>query len=186
VIDLLPTFFAATEAASEHAAEEAEGIAALGLDPLAILAQALTFIVLFYIVKKFALEGIVRTLEERRKTIDSGVSLGYKMQTEQEKLEQRIEEELQKARQNADHILTDANKEAGSIIKAAEERASDKVDGMITDAHARIEENVKRAKKDLEREVATLVAEATEIVLGEKIDRKKDEELIKRALAGVK
>lgn len=181
MIDLLPTLFAATEAA-----EEAEGIAALGLDPLAILAQALTFVVLFWIVKKYALEGIVNNLEERRKTIDKGVNLGIAMQAEQEELNQRIELELQKARKEADAILTDANKEAGSIIKAAEEKASTKVEGMIADAHARIDDDIRKAKKDLESEVATLVAYATETVLGEKIDGKKDDELIKRALAGVK
>ena len=178
---MLPTLFAATETA-----EEAEGIAALGLDPLAILAQALTFIVLFWIVKKFALEGIVKNLEERRKTIDSGVSLGLEMQAEQEKLNERIDAELQKTRKEADQILADANKEAGSIIKAAEEKASTKVEGMIADAHARIDDDIRKAKKELEGEVAKLVAEVSEVVLHEKIDSQTDKELIKRALAGVK
>ena len=44
--------------------------------PLAILAQAATFLVLFFVIKKFALDGIVSTLEKRRKTIDDGVRLG--------------------------------------------------------------------------------------------------------------
>ena len=186
MIDLFPLIFAATEAAGEHAAEEAEGIAALGLDPLAILAQAITFIVLFWIVKKFALDGIVNTLEERRKTIDKGVSLGLEMQEEKEQLNKRIEAELAKTRKEADQILADANKEAGSIVKAAETRASEKVDGMIADAHERIADDIRKAKKDLEAEVASLVAEATEVVLQEKIDRKKDEALITRALKGIK
>ena len=58
------------------AAEETKGIGALGIDALAILAQAATFLILFLIIKKFALEKIVATLEKRRKTIDDGVRLG--------------------------------------------------------------------------------------------------------------
>ena len=48
--------------ASEAAAEK-EGIAVLGIDPKAIILQAGTFLLLFLLVKKFALRGIVDTLE---------------------------------------------------------------------------------------------------------------------------
>jgi F-type H+-transporting ATPase subunit b len=181
VIGQLPTLFAATEAA----AEEAEGIAALGLDPLAILAQAFTFIVLFYIVKKYALDGIVKTLEDRRKTINDGVSLGFTLREEREKLADTVDKELAKARKAADGILSDANKEAGSIVRAAQDEASTKVEGMISDAHVRIADDIVKAKNELKGEVTNLVAEATGAVLGEKLDSKKDQDLIKRMLAGV-
>jgi len=87
------------------AEEEAGGISALGLDPLAILAQAITFLLLFWILKKFALTKIVDTLEKRRKTIDEGVELGLKMAEEQEKLNAKIEEKLAQARVEADKII---------------------------------------------------------------------------------
>lgn len=186
LLEQLPTIFAATEAAGEHAAEEAEGLAALGIDPLAILAQGFTFIVLFWIVKKYALDGIVKTLEDRRKTINDGVSLGFKLRDEQEKLAQTVDKELTKARKAANGILADANKEAGSIVRAAQGDATKKVEAMITDAHARIADDVVKAKKDLESEVASLVAETTEAVIDEKLDNKKDQSLIKKLLSGVK
>lgn len=177
---------AATEASgAEHAVEESAGIAALGLDPLAILAQAVTFLVLFWVVKKYALDGIVRTLEERRQTIDKGVRLGVQMQAEQEKLEQTVEARLQDARQEADTILAGAQKEAGGIVKAAETKAAAKVETMINDAHARIEDDVRKAKLELQKEVVGLVADATEVIIGEKLTDKKDEDFIKRVLSGV-
>lgn len=184
--DFLPSFLAATEAAGEHAAEEAAGLNAIGLDPLAILAQAVTFLVLFWIVKKFALEGIVNTLEERRRIIDKGVRLGIEMQSEREKLEADIEKQLQAARLSADRILADANKEAGVIVKNAEAKAAQKVDTMISDARARITDDVRKAKYELEKEVIDLVAEATEIIINEKLDKSKDEQFIKRLLSEAK
>ena len=176
------TTLAATEG---HAEAAPAGIQALGLDPLAILAQAVTFLVLFWIVKKFALDKIVTTLEERRKTIDKGVHLGIEMQTERDKLEESVERELQRTRLEADKILAGAHEEAGSIVKSAEDRASAKVETMLTDAHARIEDDVRKAKRELQKEVIGLVADATEKVLGEKIDSSKDEQLIRRALTEV-
>ena len=119
-------------------------------------------------------------------TAVKGVSLGLEMQVEKDKLDVSVEEQMKVARIEADRILADASKEAGSIIKAAEERAGEKVEGMITDAHARIADDVRKAKKELEREVTSLVAEATEVIINEKLDAKKDESLIKRALSGIK
>lgn len=169
-----------------HAAEESAGIAALGIDPLAILAQAGTFLVLFWIVKRFALEKIVASLEERRKTIDEGVSLGYQMAEEQARLEEKIEAELRKTRDKADSIVAEAHKEAGEVLKAAEDSASSKVDAMLVEAHIKIEDDMKRAKQDLEKDILGFVADATDIIIGEKLDVKKDDALIKRALRSAK
>ena len=169
---------------AEPAAKEAAGIAALGIDPLAILAQAGTFLLLFFVVKKFALEKIVKSLEERRETIDKGVRLGYEMAEEQARLEEKIETSLRKTRDEADLIVAGARQEAKEVLKAAEVSAAGKVDAMLADAHARIDEDMNKAKKELEKDMLGLVADATEVIIGEKLDARKDEALIKRALAG--
>lgn len=177
-------YFGAT---AEHgAAEESAGIAALGIDPLAILAQAGTFLLLFWIVKKYALEKIVKSLDERRQVIDKGVTLGYEMAEERAKLEEKIDEQLRQTRVKADQIIAEAHTEAGEMLKAAEDSAARKVDTMLADAHIRIEDDMKKAKKELEKDMLNLVADATEIIIGEKLDAKKDDALIRRALGGVK
>jgi F-type H+-transporting ATPase subunit b len=174
-------------AATGHAAEEnPAGIAALGIDPLAILAQAGTFLLLFWVVKKFALEKIVKSLEERRQTIDEGVTLGYEMAEERARLEEKVEAELRKTRDKADLIVAEAHKEAGEVVKAAEASAAAKVDDMLADARSRIEDDMKRAKQELQKDILGFVADATEAIIGEKLDAKKDDALIKRALKAVK
>lgn len=165
------------------ATEEVSGIGALGIDPLAILAQAATFLLLFFIIKKFALNGIVSSLEKRRKTIDDGVRLGREMEAEKEKLQETIESLLKEARSQADDIIAGGQKEAGEIIQAAQETATRRVDAMLKDAHNKIDEDLANARKGLEKEMRVLVAEATEIIIEEKLDAKKDASLIKRAFA---
>lgn len=167
------------------ATEEVSGIGALGIDILAILAQAATFLVLFFILKKYALDGIVKTLEKRRHTIDDGVRLGREMEAEKQQLDAKVEEMLRTARLKTDEIIAGGQKEAGEIIKAAEDAASRKADAILSDAHGKIDEDIAAARQGLEQEMRALVAEATEIIIEEKLDARKDESLIKRAFARV-
>lgn len=164
------------------AAEESSGIAALGIDPLAILAQAGTFLLLFIIIKKFALEKIVATLEKRRKTIEDGVLLGREMEAEKAKLDEKVEAVLHKTRQEADKIIATAHEDANEIVQKAQSTAQEKTESMLRDARRKIEEEIMVAKKDLEQEVREYVSSATEIIIQEKLDAKKDAALIDRAL----
>lgn len=168
------------------ASEEPQGIAALGIDPLAIAAQAATFLLLFFIIKKFALDKIVATLEERRKTIDDGVRLGREMEAEKEKLSEEIDKKLQEARTEADKIIAASHQEAGAIIRESQEAATRKADAILADAHAKIEEDIIRAREGLQKEVSTLVADAVAVIAEEKIDAQKDMGMIERALAKVR
>jgi len=72
---LFTSFAAAASDAGEKAAESSEGIGALGLSLPAIIASLITFTVLFFVVKKYALSGIVANLEKREKDINRGLHL---------------------------------------------------------------------------------------------------------------
>jgi F-type H+-transporting ATPase subunit b len=164
------------------AAEQPSGISSLGIDPLAILAQGVTFLFLFWVIKKFALDKIVATLETRRKTIDDGVKLGQEMQNEKSRLQEQIDKALADARSEADKIIAAGNINAAELIKEAEAKAAAKLDSMLKDADARIEEEMKKARQALEQDMLSLVAQATEIIIGQKLDAKKDSQLIEKAL----
>lgn len=174
-----------TQFAAEAAGEKS-GLAVLGLDPKALLLQLATFVILFLLLKKFAFSKIIAVLEERRRTIDQGVDLGREMEDQKQKLDQKASEILQNARKEADNIIAAAHQDAGTVIKEAEGAATRKVDAMIADAHAHIAEETERARASLEQELAGLVARATEALIQEKLDAKKDAALIERVLKGVK
>lgn len=168
------------------AGEEVQGIAALGIDPLAILAQAGTFLVLFFVIKKFALDKIFSTLEERRDKINEGVELGLEMELQKQKLEETVRSELQKTRLQADEIIATAHSEAGAVIKAAEETAARKADMVLADAHTKIEEDIVQARRNLEKDMRSLVAEATETIIREKLDAPRDMQLIDEAFQKIR
>lgn len=166
--------------------EESQGIAALGIDPFAIGAQALTFLVLFFIIKKYALSAIVSNLETRRKDINRGLRLTAEMDKQKAELDERVDAALKEARKDADAIIAEANTESGRIIRQAEESASRKADDMLMAAEGKIEREIAEARKGLRIEMAALVSEATEAILRTKLtvesDRKLVEDYVNEAL----
>lgn len=168
------------------ASEEATGIGALGLDPLAIAAQAVTFLAIFFFIKKFALGTIVAKLEERRKTIDRGIKLTHDMDKLRDDLDARVAQALKEARKDADVILSEAHDEAGAMLKKAEESATHKSEILLAEARAVIERDIAEAREELKGEVADMVVAATEGVLREKVDTRKDADLLQRSIKEAK
>lgn len=167
--------------AAEETAEKT-GIAVLGINPVGLFLQLATFLILFAIIKKFALSGIIGMLEKRRKTINDGIRLGRKMEAEHAKMEEVVEKTLRDTRHEADKILAAANQQAGEILKSAEIAAERKTTQMLADSRAQLELAIVNAKKQLKFETANLVADATSQLIGEKLDTNRDSTIIAKAL----
>lgn len=169
---MLPTYFASEEASG--------GI--LGLSAQAFLIQIVTFVLVFFLLKRFAFDRIVAMLDKRYKVIDEGVRHGQNMQHERERFEKETAQIAREARAGADEIIANAQKESREIIREAEKAAHKKSELMLKDAEARIDEEADQARRKLEKDIAGLVSEATEAVVEQKIDAKKDSELIDKAI----
>ena len=174
---MIQLYFAAEEATHQAS----EGLP-LGLDLKTLIFQLITFVLLFMLLKKFAFKPIVKLLNQRFKVIEDGVLLGQKMEKEQAKLEEQKAEVLRKARHEADAIVATAHKEAREVAREAEKAAQRKADATLADAEIRIQEESERAKRALEKDIVGLVSEATEAIVGEKVNPKKDAEIIDKVL----
>ena len=172
---MIPIVFAAEETQST-------GIGALGISLSAFLIQLITFLFVFLLLKKYAFKPIVALLEERRKTIDNGVKAGIEFSKQRAKLEADHDKVMSEVRVEADKIIANAHKEARDIIRAAEKTVSRKVEAIMSDAEVRIEGESTRAKLALEKDIVGLISEATEAIVGEKVDMKKDGEIIEKIL----
>ncbi|HET7060526.1 MAG TPA: F0F1 ATP synthase subunit B [Candidatus Saccharimonadales bacterium] len=162
--------------------DSSSGIGALGFDGKAFLIQLITFILAYLVLRQWAFGPITKLLNERRETIERGVKLGEDMQKEKARLEQQIEEKLHEARQEADQMIATAQDTSRETVREAEEKARAKADNIVAEAEGRIATDTARARRGLEKELAGLVADATEAVIDEKLDAKKDAQLIEKAL----
>jgi F-type H+-transporting ATPase subunit b len=167
-------------------ASEAAGGNALGLSGSAFLIQLVTFGLALWVLKKFAFGPILSILAKRRETIEAGVSLGEEMRQERAMVAEKSEAALKAARAKADAIVADAEAAARDRVRASEEEAAKKAAAIVKDGQARGEQEVVRARKAFQSELVGLVSDATEAIIDEKVDAKKDAQLIDRALKGQK
>ena len=135
-------------------------------------------------LRKYAFKPILKVLDERRQTIESGVKLGEEMQKERAALDAKVKAALADARKQADAIVADASDAARDTVRAAEGKAQEKADNIVKEAEARSLQDAARLRKQIEKEVVSLVSDATEAIINEKLDDKKDAALMDRVLKG--
>jgi len=153
---------------------ESQGIAALGLSPLAILAQGVTFLIFFLLVKKFALGKIVDTIETRRKTIEESLNKAEELNKQNEEAEKRVNSLLSEARKESEEIIKKSREEASAVITDAEKTAGEKAEKIIADGKLQIEAEVLKAREALKKETLGLVARRVNLLL-EKLLRRPNE-----------
>jgi F-type H+-transporting ATPase subunit b len=175
-------------AEATHATQEvatASGIGALGIDLRALIFQIINFLVLLLILRVVAYKPILKMLEARRQAIETSLKQAEQIEATKREIEREQQRIVQEAYTKAHSIMTESQKQAEAMVKVAQEKAAAQGEIILQGARARIDEEIRTAKRDLKKETLSLVALATEQVLGEKIDQAKDEALIKKALEKV-
>jgi F-type H+-transporting ATPase subunit b len=170
-----------TNFATESAANQGL-LQALGIDWKLLVEQAIAFLILVGVLGKFVYPTLVKAIDSRREAIEASLEEAKKVQEESASAEDKIEKLLVEARKEADEIVKRSHQEATTIVADAEAKAKTRAESFLKDAHAQLEADVTKARAVLKRDTISLVANATEQLLHEKVDAKKDEALIKRVL----
>lgn len=163
-------------------ADSSSGIGALGFDVKAFVIQLITFLLAYYVLHRFAFKPIIEALRRRRETIESSVNLAEKLQQEQADLDAKVDKILHETRQQGDAIIAAAKNNAQQNIHEAEAAAKQKAASIMEESKNRIAADIQAAKNQLQHDIVGLISDATEVIIHEKIDAKKDAKLIQRAI----
>lgn len=155
---------------------------ALGLNWKLLLEQGIAFLILVWILGKFVYPVLIKAIDTRRDQIEAGMKEAQASQEALENAEQKVADMIAEARKDADDLLARSHQEAGAVIADAEAKAKERAEQIVTDARAQLEADVAKARSALKAETVQLVAAATEHIVHEKIDGKKDASLIEHAL----
>lgn len=169
------TYFATT-AASPGILE------ALGINVKLLIEQTIAFIVLVALLSKFVFPALIRAIDKRQEALETTAKEAAEARIALEKAEVKADEILVAARKEADALLARSNEAAATSIQAAETKAKERADQIVADARVTLDADVRKAQALLKKEAITLVAAATEQVIGEKVDAAKDAKLIEKAL----
>ena len=143
----------------------------------------LAFLIVFFILKKFAWEPILKGLKDRETTIADAISSAEKVKAEMAQLKSENEALLAKAREERAQMLKEARDTKDKIINEAKEQAKVEANKIIADANQAIQQQKMAALTDVKNQVGALVIEVSEKILRRELSNKGDQEKYIKQLA---
>ncbi|MGI9593465.1 MAG: F0F1 ATP synthase subunit B [Patiriisocius sp.] len=145
--------------------------------------QAVVFILLLFLLKKFAWGPILNAVNEREQGIKDALDAAQKAKQEMANLQADNEKLLQEARAERDAMLKEARQIKASMIAGAKDEAQAEASKAIAGAQATIEAEKKAAVAELKQTVSGLsLAIAEKIVKSELSNKDKQLELVETML----
>ncbi len=157
-----------------------------GVQPVLLLAQIVNFLIILWLLKRYAYTPIFKMLSDRKKTIAEGLK---NSEEAKEALEKAVEEEkkiLKKAQSEAQAILADARKQSDDTIAASRDEAKVQVEHMLADAKDKMAQDSREMEKRLALSAAKLAVDMLEKSLTGVFDEKEQEQAVKKLTAKLK
>ncbi len=132
----------------------------------------ITFLILLFILKKFAWKPILGAVSDREEGIKDALASAEKARKEMENLHADNERILQEARAERETMLKDARDMKNKIVSEAKEEAQAQAGKIIEQTQAAIESEKKAAMAELKSHVAGLSLDIAEKVVREELSNK--------------
>jgi F-type H+-transporting ATPase subunit b len=166
---------------AEHA--DAGMFHALGIYPSGLISQIIVFLILGWLLNKYAFAPVLAILDERRRTIEKA-----------QQDARRIEQELAQAEATRAEIIKKANEQANALIEEARASAEKigqlKIQEAVQQAEAILKKATEAAAREREQvlaqvrqELGQLVVTTTAKVIGKTLTRDDQARLQKEALS---
>ena len=136
----------------------------------------LAFLIVFFLLKKFAWPAIIKGLSERETNIANSIASAEKIKLEMAQLKNDNEALLTKAREERATLLKEAKETKDKMINDAKEEAKVQAAKILTDAQASIHQQKMAALTEIKNQVGKLVIEVSEKVLRRELSNKQEQE----------
>lgn len=160
-----------------------EAIDALGINGPQLLAQMANFIILLIVLRFTLYKPILSMLDKRKERIAEGLGAADKARVEATAAQERIDEQIQQARQEGQEVVANAQQIAARIQQDARDQAERDRETLAERARQEIQLERDRAVALLRAEFAGITVSAAEKVIGESIDAGSHQRIIDETLA---
>jgi len=143
----------------------------------------LAFLIVFFILKKFAWPAIIKGLNEREENISNSIATAEKVKLEMAQLKRENEDFLAKTREERAVIIREAKEIKDKMINEAKEQAKEVAAKIVADARATINQEKLLAITEMKNQIGTLVIEVSEKVLRRELANKTEQEAFIKQLA---
>jgi len=149
-----------------------------------IIWTLLAFLIVFFLLKKFAWPMIIGGLAQREKTIAESLATAEKIKLEMAQMKNDNEAILTQAREERATMLREAKETKDKMINDAKEDAKLQAAKIIADAQASINNQKMAALTEIKNQVGNLVIEVSEKVLRKELSNRAEQENYIKTLAG--
>jgi len=125
----------------------------------------LAFLIVFFILRKYAWRPILSSLNDREKGIADSIAQADRVRKEMSALQAQNETLLAQAREERQTMLREAKDAGEKMVAEAKERAKTEADRMIAEARQQIEQQKMAALTDVKNQIGSLAVEVAEKVL---------------------
>ncbi len=143
----------------------------------------LAFLIVFFLLKKFAWPAIIKGLSDREENIAKSIASAEKVKLEMAQLKNDNEAFLIKAREERGLLLKEAKETKDKLISDAKEEAKAVAAKIVADAQVTINHQKMAALTDLKNHVGQLVIEVSEKILRRELTNKAEQEVYIKKLA---
>ncbi len=144
---------------------------------------SLAFVIVFFILKKFAWKPLLAALKERETGIADAISSAEKVKLEMASLKNENEALMNKAREERAVMIKEAKIASDKMISEAKDKAKAEYDRIIADAQQAINQQKNAALTDVKNQVGALVIEVSEKILRRELANKAEQESYIKQLA---
>lgn len=155
----------------------------LGFDWPVALANFLNFLIIFFLLKKFAFGPIKKVIAERQARIAEGLENAQKADTALMMADEKKKEITADARLEANKILAEAKRQAITIVTKAKEEAAVEAEGVMRAAREKMLLERVEMERQVREGVVGIMARGIETILREDTDTVAYERRIRHILA---
>jgi len=137
----------------------------------------LAFLILLFILGKYAWKPIMNAIKERELRIEKALRSAEKAKEEIESLRKENELILKRAKEERDKILSETMLIKEQIIKEAKEKAEEEAKVMILNARKAIKEEKEKAYNEIKEQIVNLSIEIAEKILRQKLQEEEKQKL---------
>ncbi|MRT92157.1 F0F1 ATP synthase subunit B [Ancylomarina sp. 16SWW S1-10-2] len=125
----------------------------------------ISFLGLFFLLKKYAWSSIVTAIDERNDSIKEALLSAESAKEEMSKLQADNQKILKEARRERESMLKEAKELGEQIVREAKTKATEEADKVVASARQAIESDKTAALGEIKSQVALLSVEIAEKVL---------------------
>ncbi|MCK6639718.1 MAG: F0F1 ATP synthase subunit B [Bacteroidia bacterium] len=152
-----------------------------------VIWMSITFLIVLFILKKFAWKPILKGIHDRESSIENALKAAENAKAEVANLKAENERILADARAERDNMIREARELRESMISEAKNKAKAEGEKMLTAARESIQNEKMAAITDLKNQVAQLSIDIAEKIIARELSSEnKQKELIGDLLKEVK